>query len=386
MHLLLYTNLFPSDEAPRHGIFVEERLRQLKRAGRVSASVCALRPVVSLNPLFWLRGSVSAAQHERHGVPVHYVEVPTLPLISNWIDPWLWAWASKRAVAKLVAGIDPPVILDAHFLYPDGAAAVILGRRLGLPVVVTARGSDVNLKARNPVMRRWIRWVASRSAAVVTVSVALRDKLVDLGAARDRVTALPNGVDLDRFSSGRTRDLREELDLSGALLASVGHLVEGKGHHIAIEALKTLDRASLVIVGEGPERQKLERLAVSLGVASRVRFLGLVDPDEIPGVYSACDLTVLASSNEGMPNVVLESIACGTPVVATDVGGVREVLTAPVAGSIIKERSAAALANAARVVLEAGKDREATREFARRFDWKNTVAKQLDLYEQVALV
>lgn len=384
MHLLLYTNLYPGDDASRHGVFVEERLRQLRRDGDVSASVCALRPTVSLNPVFWLRGRMPSTESIRQGVPVHYLEVPTLPLISNWIDPWLWARASRRALERLIAAADAPVIVDAHFVYPDGAAAVLLGRRLDLPVVITARGSDVNVKARNPVMRRWIRWAAMRCAAVVTVSVALKQRLLSLGVPEDRVHTLPNGVDLEKFRDHSPRDLREELGLSGPLIASVGNLIEGKGHHIAIEALKCLEDAGLLIVGDGPDRQKLERLADTLGVASRVRFLGLVAHDEMAGVFGGSDVTVLASSNEGMPNVVLESIACGTPVVATDVGGVREVLTDPAAGTVLKARTAAALAAGVRTVLTAGHSRQATREFARRFDWQETVTRQLALYEQVA--
>ena len=197
--------------------------------------------------------------------------------------------------------------------------------------------------------------------------------MLNLGVAADRVRTLANGVDLERFDASRTRDLRAELGLSGPLIASVGHLIEGKGHHIAIEALTRLDRASLVIVGDGPDRQKLEQLANSLGIASRVRFLGLVPQDELPGIYGNCDLTVLASAHEGMPNVVLESIACGTPVVATDVGGVREVLTVPEAGCLMRARTAESLAECAESVLEAGFNRQDTRDFAQRFDWRHTV-------------
>ena len=384
MQLLLYTNLYPSDAMPRHGIFVEERLRQLTATGALGASVCALRPTVTLNPLSYFRGSKVSATEVRNGIAVHYVPVPTLPLLTNWIDPWLWARASKRAVRQLAAAAGEGVILDAHFMYPDGVAAVILGRALGIPVVITARGSDVNVKATNPVMRRWMRWASKRSAAVITVSQALKDRLCGLGISADRVHALPNGVDLQRFHPDRARNLRSDYQLSGPLMVSVGHLIEGKGHHFAIEALTRLPTASLLIVGEGPERNNLERLAEELGVAARVRFLGLVSHDELAGIYGGCDVTVLASSNEGMPNVVLESLACGTRVVATDVGGVREVITAPSAGRMMTDRSAEALAASARRVLDDDVDRQVTREFASRFGWLDTVQRQLSLYERVA--
>lgn len=375
MRLLTYTNLYPSETLPRHGIFVEERLRHLVASGRVEAQVCALRPRKAFS------ADISPVQETRHGVPVNYVTVPTLPLITNWIDPILWARSSQSLVAKLVGDANDDIILDAHFLYPDAVAAVILGRRLGIPVVMSARGSDVNVKCENVVMRRWVCWAAKRCASVITVSRALAEKLASFGIAPERLHALPNGVDLEKFQPHADRSRRP----SGAdtVLLSAGHLLEAKGHHIVIEALAELPDASLLIVGAGAGERSLRDLAEKLGVSSRVQFLGHVAHEQMSEVYSAADFTVLASANEGMPNVMLESLACGTRVIATDVGGVAEVMTAPEAGVIMRSRCSKAVIEAVRTLQNVKHARRQTRKFAERFGWDDTVQRQLALYEQV---
>ena len=375
MRLLTYTNLYPSEALPRHGIFVEERLRHLLASGEVNAEVCALRPRNAFGE------AAVPAEELRHGVRVHYVAVPTLPKITNWIDPLLWAGATQSLATRLVGATKDDIILDAHFLYPDAVAAVILGRRLGVPVVMSARGSDVNVKCENPVMRRWVRWAARRCAAVITVSQALAERLAAFGIARDRLHVLPNGVDLEKFQP--RPDSGRRPPEAGTVLLSAGHLLAAKGHHIAVEALPDLPDTSLLIVGEGPEESALKALVEKLGVASRVRFLGYVAHEQMADLYSAADFTVLASANEGMPNVVLESLACGTRVIATDVGGVAEVMTAPEAGSIMKARRPSSVVECVVALRKANHSREATRAFATRLGWDRTVERQLSLYEQV---
>jgi len=319
----------------------------------------------------------------RHGLPVFYVPVPTLPLITNWIDPILWARASRKAVTDVIGSSWNDLIIDAHFLYPDAVAAVILGRQLGVPVVMTARGSDVNVKCENPVMRRWVYWAAKRCSAIITVSQALANKLGKFGIPAAKINVLPNGVDLEKFRPKKSQQFRSDMVVEGIGLLSVGHLVKDKGHHVAIEALANLPEATLFIIGEGPEEQSLRNLAQKLGVASRVCFLGYVHHDQMADKYSAADFTILASANEGMPNVMLESLACGTRVIATDVGGVGEVITAQVAGAIMESRGASSVTESIRMLAEARHKRSETRDFATQFDWNGTVERQLLLYEQL---
>ncbi|MDH3467240.1 MAG: glycosyltransferase [Gammaproteobacteria bacterium] len=384
MRLVTFTNLYPSVEMPRHGIFVEERLRHLVASGRIDAEVCALRPRTALSLGSYCGSRPHHDTETRRGIQVNYLPVPTLPLVTNWIDPLLWARASRELVTDLIGTQRNDVILDAHFLYPDGVAAVILGRSLGVPVVMTARGSDVNVKCANAVMRRWVCWATKRCDAVITVSRALSKKLIRFGVSEKKIEVLRNGVDLERFQPRSGEILTPNKTQRGVVLLSAGHLVDGKGHHIAIEAISKLPDATLLIVGEGPKETELRDLAINLGVASRVRFLGYVPHERMAEIYSVANFTILASANEGMPNVILESLACGTRVVATNVGGVGEVITASVAGALMASRHASEVVESIRMLAESKHERRETRSFAEQFGWEDTIRRQVSLYERVA--
>ena len=268
-----------------------------------------------------------------------------IPGLTSWINPLLMALSVLPTVRKLRRQQDFDLI-DAHFVFPDGAAAVLLGRWLGKPVVVTARGTDMNDFPRYAVPRRWIRWVARHADALVTVSAALRQTWLDLGVEPARVAVLRNGVDLGLFVAGDRDAARAELGFTGPTLLSVGHLIRDKGHHLVVDTLTLAPELKAVIVGEGRLQAELLQHARAVGVESRLRLVGNQPQAALARYYLAADATVLASKSEGMPNVLLESLACGTPVIATAVGGNAEVVSAPVAGELIAERSAAAIAAA----------------------------------------
>jgi glycosyltransferase involved in cell wall biosynthesis len=165
------------------------------------------------------------------------------------------------------------------------------------------------------------------------------------------------------------------------VLLSVGHLIERKGHEYAIGALTTLQNCTLLIAGEGPERKSLETLAANLGVADRVRFLGAIAHADIQRVYVAADVLILASSREGWPNVLLEAMACGTPVVATNAWGNPEVVAAREAGRLMASRSAEGVAGAITDLFSNSPDRAATRAYAEMFSWDATSQGQRKLFE-----
>jgi glycosyltransferase involved in cell wall biosynthesis len=274
-------------------------------------------------------------------------------------------------------------LIDAHYLYPDGVAAVALGQAVGKPVVMTARGNDVTLIPRHALPRRQILRATVDAAAVVTVSRALRSKLVELGAAAERITVLRNGVDLDRFNSLEADSLRSRLGLREPVWLTVGHMIERKGMHFVIEALARAKDATLLIAGDGPEEQSLRALADRLGVSSRIRFLGAIAHAELRDVYNSADALFLASSREGMPNVVLESLACGTPVVAAPFAGAAELINASEAGEIAEARTAEGMLAAWHKLWSRGLDRAATRRFAESLGWGPVVEAQCALYAKV---
>ncbi len=292
--------------------------------------------------------------------------------------------AARAALRRMLASGLAFDAIDAHYLYPDGVAAVRLGRDFGLPVVITARGSDTSQLPHYAVPGRLIRDAIARAAALVAVSAGLAEGLHALGAPREKVTVLRNGVDLSVFQPVADRDaIRAELGLDGPTLLSVGLLIERKGHHLTIEALRDLPGHTLLIAGEGPDRAALLALAARLGVGDRVRLLGAQPHARLPLLYTAADAMVLASSREGWANVLLESMACGTPVVATPAWGSREAVAAPEAGLVVEEGTPRAIADGVRRLLAAPPDRAATRAYAARFGWEETTEGQLALFRRI---
>ncbi len=388
MKILTFTTLFPNNEQQDHGIFVENRLRHLLGSQQLVAEIVAPVPWFPLaNRAFgrFARLARVPRQEHRHGVRIHHPRYLSIPKIGMHVAPLLLYLGARRAAKRLQAegyGFD---LIDAHYFYPDGIAATLLGHELGKPVVITARGTDVNLIGDFALPRRMILWAARQAAGIITVCEALRTRLIELGVDGAQIRTLRNGVDLVRFGPRDRDDARHKYGVAGTApaLLSVGHLIERKGHHLVIEALAQLPTARLLIAGDGPERVALERLATRLGLAERVRFLGRVAHDELAEIYSAADLLILASSREGWANVLLEAMACGTPVVASNVWGTPEVVADPAAGLLVEARTGDAFAAAIARLLAAPPPRAATRLYAERFSWDATTAGQLALFGEI---
>ncbi|MBX9606009.1 MAG: glycosyltransferase family 4 protein [Gammaproteobacteria bacterium] len=385
LEVLTYSSLYPNARQPRHGIFIQQRLRHLVADFPVRPRVVAPVPWFPFTGERFGEYGVFAAvpgAEELEGVPVRHPRYPVIPKVSWHVSPWLMYRATVDAVRRWHA--ERPIdVLDAHFFYPDGVAAVMIGRALGIPVCISARGSDITLMPEYALPRRWILWAAAAAQGLVTVAAALKERLVELGVADERVVVLRNGVDLQRFEPLPRAPLRAELGLEGRVLVSVGNLIELKGHHLIIEALRELPDTTLLIIGDGPDRRALEQQATALGVAERVRFLGLVAQADLKRWYSAADALVLASSREGWANVLLEAMACGTPVAATRVWGTPEVVAAPAAGVLIEERSARGIVAALERLLAAPPTREATRAYAEGFSWEATSRGQYELFQRM---
>lgn len=388
MKVLLFSTLYPSQARPIHGIFVETRLRELMASGEVSARVVAPVPWFPLrNERFgeYAQFAATPRRERRNGVDVEHPRYLLPPHVGMNMAPWSLALAALPTLRRLQReGFDFDLI-DAHYYYPDGVAAGLLAKWLGKPFVVTARGTDLNLIPQYAYPRKLILETARRASASIGVCQALMDSLHELGGDPTKLHTLRNGVDLARFQPEPRLVARERLGLAaeGRYLLSVGHLVERKGHHIAIEALRELPGVTLLVAGHGPEKGRLEALAARLGVAERVRFAGVVPQTDLKWWYSAADVLALCSSREGWANVLLEAMACGTPVIATNIWGTPEVVSTPDAGVLMRERDAASLAEAWRRLMDRLPAREAVRRHAERFSWEETTRGQLDLFRSV---
>ncbi len=393
MKLLVFTSLFPNGLEPHHGVFVKTRLqRYLKRHGGSAHIVAPVPMAPPVGPRRWTRFRRIPSRETVDGFSVDHPRYASPP---GFGDAWranLMARSVRSCLAEQVRRVQPDV-LDVHYAYPDGVAAFqlrdqlskALGRRL--PMVLTCRGTDLNLIPEIDSVRPQIQETLRGVDQVVCVADALRDVALKLGAPPEKVTTLRNGVDLEHFQPGSKSKARAYTGLpeDERIVLCVGHLVERKGQHLLIEAFaRSLAKAPvphrLVLVGGG-DVAPMKRLAEQHSVDHFVQFVGPVPPSELPVWYQAADVQVLASSREGWPNVVLEGLACGTPIVATKVWGTPEILTGCAAGRLV-EPSVHGLKQGLRDFEQM--DAAAARPWAEQFGWEPTLDGMHQLFERVA--
>lgn len=260
-----------------------------------------------------------------------------MPLYGNWFT---------RGVIETVRAIHkrkPIDVIDGHYIYPDGTAAVRLGKALGIPVILSARGTDLNLYPTLPKIAPIIKTNLDACQHLICVCTELQEVALKLGVPSNKVSVIGNGVDVIRFQTGDKAQARGNLGLpmEKHIVISVGGMVERKGFHIVIEACARLGHKDLmvIIVGAGEERERLEKLSASLGFTDQVLFPGAIPNEQLTTWYQAADYFVLASSREGWPNVLCEAQACGLPSIATNAWGMPEIINDEKLGILVNERS-----------------------------------------------
>jgi teichuronic acid biosynthesis glycosyltransferase TuaC len=335
VRVLVVTNLFPTPTETYRGVFVAKAVERLARHCEVRV-VCPLpwfprwRPLRRLER--WYRFAEVPASGDWHGVPVHYPKYPMLPKVGEAYHARLLSLGLRGAVARIHRAW-PFDLINAHWLYPDGVAAQWEAARLGVPIVLSARGCDLNLFSTQPALYRQIEPSLRAAARITVVSEALAERLVTLGFARDGIDVIPNGVDRDVFHLLDRAACRAELGVParGRAILFVGQLLPVKGFPQLIEAVAGMPgddgKTHVYVVGEGPEEGSYRAEMARRGVAERFTFLGKRDHAELVKWLGACDLLTLPSVREGRPNVVIEALACGRPVVATRVGGIPELVS-----------------------------------------------------------
>lgn len=388
--VLSISTLYPNPAKPRLGTFVARSLEAL--AARGDWDVTVINPI-GVPPLAFGRyreDAASAVNGEEHGVHVHRPTFTLIPRFGGRFNPG----AIVRAVlplAKRLHAEQPFDVVDAQFFYPDGPAVARIARQLDLPFSIKARGADIHHWGHLPYANRMMRHAAENAAGLLSVCDALANDMAEIGLPRDKITIHYTGLDRDRFRPLQSPNLRprlsEELGLplrhDEKLLVTVGALIPRKGQDIVIRALPQLPVTRLLLVGKGEEEAGMRALAGDLGVAERVHFLGLLDHDLLPLVLSAADAMVLPSASEGLANAWVEALACGTPIVISDAGGAREVVTTRDAGLIV-ERTPQAITHGIEAVLADPPKRAATAAMADRFDWKINAAVLAEYYGSIA--
>ena len=390
--LLVFSSLFPSDAQPGAGLFIRERMF------RVAMHVPIV--VVAPQPWFPLQGLIrlfrphfrpAALRFEvMQGIEVHRPRYLSFPGVLKWADGFLMALGSLLTARRL-AKRHRLNILDAHFGYPDGYAAILLGRWLGLPVSITLRGKEER-QLRMDVARP-LRAAILGADRLVCVSEALRDVAIGVGADPARAVVIGNGIDLSKFEPLPKDEARRALSLpaDAAVLVSVGTLVERKGFHRVIACLPRLVDAHpnlhfLVVGGAGPEGDLSARLraqVAALRLQDRVHFLGHCSPERLRMPLSAADVFVLATTYEGWANVLLEAMACGLPVVTTRVGGNAQVVRSPELGTLVPPENEAALATALADALATRWDAKAIRAYAEGNDWERRIPPLLEQFRSI---
>ncbi len=366
LRVVTLSTLFPDASRPNFGVFVEQQTLCLAARDDVALTVVAPvgRPP---GPAIGRYAALAALPvvEAWNGVTVHRPPFTVWPLTGGRFHARAVEHAVIPVLDSLAGGFD---VIDASFFFPDGPAAIALGRRYGVPVSVKARGADIHHWGRAPATAARILAAGQGADGLLAVSEAMKADMVALGMPASRIAVHHTGVDLRAFAPADRTPGKAAFGVSGPMVASVGALIPRKGHDVVIEAVARLPGVSLLIAGEGPERARLERSIDGLGVADRIRLLGAVPHAELPALFAAADVMALASSSEGLANAWVESLACGTPIVITDAGGAREVVTAASAGRVVA-RDADAFAQAISALLTDPPLAADVRRHAARFTW-----------------
>lgn len=383
---LVVTTLYPNQIQFRHGVFVETRIRHLLQSGEINLKVIAPVPWFPCKSKYFPDYSklVDIPRHEvRHDIDVYHPRYIVIPKVGMLVTPFLLAFSIYRQVKQLQKQGYSFDVMDAHYYYPDGVAAAIVATWLKKPLTITARGTDINLIPNFALPRKMIVWASKVAYFNLAVCDALRQRMLEIGVDESSTRVLRNGVNLKLFTPLPRDALKQKWRIMDKLLISVGYLIERKGHHLIIEAMRELPGYQLFIVGGGNWEEKLKNMAEQMGVQDRVRFLGEVSQEQLPELYSCADALVLASDREGWANVLLEAMACGTPVVASNIWGTPEVVQAPEAGVLCAERSAQGIVAAVKQLFANYPDRVKTRQYAEQFSWDDTTAGLIKLFSEI---
>ena len=363
MKILSFSSSFPSSVRKTEGTFVLSRLAAVAR--KVPLQV--VHPVPTCPLLGRLVDRTSfPAEEQLSGLTVHHRRFAYVPRLLKRLDAYFY-YRGLLGWLRRYYRRERPDILDGHFAWPDGVGVSYLAAAVRLPYTITLRGT-INPRHAIRCFRRRMAVALRGASAVISVSQKMAELATELGVCAGRIHLVPNGVDGQAFRPVARSDARRMLglDKSSPLIVCVAAVKRQKGHADLLEAVAQLPRnVNLIVVGSetgpgGYERQ-LSSLAAAKGLAGRATFVGGRPQAEVALYYSAADVSVLPSHSEGCPNVVLESLACGTPVVATRVGGVPEILHPWENGVIVPAQRPAELAEGLRAALARNWSRQSVR-------------------------
>jgi len=376
MRVLTLSTLYPDRHRPVFGTFVERQTLGLAAHPDVDLRVVVPRalPPFPVSRLSRYQAIAQLPLHEDwNGLSVYRPRFLHLPKFGARYDVMMMVRALIPLLTRVRTNFAFDVI-DAEYFFPDGPAAVALGKHFGVPVSIKARGSDIHLWGARADTAHQVRAAGRAADGLLAVSAALKADMVALGMPEARIKVHYTGADMALFAVKDRDQAKAALGVAGPLFVSIGTLNTRKGHDLVIAALKSIPNATLALIGTGPSRWALEGLAAECDVAERVRFLGGLGRTDVAAWLAAADVMALVSASEGLANAWVEALASGTPVVSSDVGGARELINTTVAGQITA-RDPSAIATAINAILAAPPPRDAVRATVAKMTWDaNTAA------------
>lgn len=389
--------MYPNISDPTAGIFIHQQVYHLARVGY---KVMVISPVPYVPKIL-------AKKYE------HYAKIPKESMIADipiihprYLRPpskffhapsnYSMYHSVKKTISKLVRRFAPH-LLHAHTATPDGYTGLLLKRKFGLPLVVSLRGSDVNVY---PYRDRWTFYltqrVISEADGLIAVSQALKSGAEKIARPMREIKVVYTGCDTKKFlfDKGARMELRQKLKIppTDPVLIFVGHIIKPKGIYDLLEAFSRAHRRypnlHLIIVGAGEESKKLKKVAEIKGLKEWVYFMGPQPHDEIPKWLSAADIFVLPSWREGLPNAVVEAMACERPVIATRVGGIPEAVEDNESGILIEKQNIESLKEAIIALVEDKSKREKMGHRGReivteKFTWDANIRNLIKVYDEV---
>ncbi|MHB8624061.1 MAG: glycosyltransferase family 4 protein [Sulfuricaulis sp.] len=392
MDIITLTTFFPNSADRQRAVFVENLVRAMQRMCRITV----IAPVPITPPFRWVRHWYTQTQiawkENINGIEVRHPRIIVIPKL-GWLSG-VGYFLGIMPILRRVRKKSGKLVVHVHCAYPDGVGVALAARVLGLPYVITAHGSDINVYARRYGLRRQIRWAMRGAKGIIAVSHDLEGKIHRLLRSDvPNVEHIPcAGYDPGHFFPRESRMIRNQLGITtqGRLAVFVGKLVPIKGVNILIAAWARLhdsgavtESDQLVIIGEGKCREALEGQVSDAGLIDRVRFIGSIPHHEVSRWIAAADTLCLSSHNEGTPNVIVEAMACGVPVVATGVGGVPEIVIEGVNGRLVKPGDPAEFAQAIQRVLTQVWDREAISRSVAHLTWDIIAEKNCRFLDRV---
>lgn len=390
--ILMLTRLFPSQAFPNFGTFCLERAKALS----AHADVRVMVPT----PYFphWLPGrpgwkkwsAVERTGTAANGIPVTYPRYMSLPGTATWLQGVAMAQSVKRELRDSYVGWQPDVV-DAHFVFPDGYAGVKLAQSLGVPCVVTCHGSDLRQYPSIPIAGSMTRWTLRHADRVISVSTDLLRRSQELGCPPEHAVFLTNGVDPDKFAVRDKADCRQHLGLptDRKIGVCVGYLIDRKDQSLLVHAVADIRQRGeavplIVLVGDGPNRQRLQNEIKQLGLEHDVLLAGQRPHAEVAAWMGAADWLLLSSSSEGWATVYFEAMACGRPVLTSNVSSAKDAINQPAYGAVVEPRTSPAFASAMIDASARQFDAPTIRAYAEQNSWALWAQRAMGIFETVA--